>query len=242
MIVAVLFLSVGLAVLLGRRPWRRRLHVGSETDVPDLLRGAATRPAAFAGIRPLFTRRVVPLLGRPPISLAKAHSESLHGRLCRGSRRARLAAEASTGGGVVIDSDLSVGRAVAESLGAVDLDRWQELLDRSRSDDLTARVEGALGSGRQPCRLRVADGIGQEMMVLDGGLLGLGANGCWAVVDTEGELWREARRLAHRQPARAALWLADSVVHRIGVPHEARGRCLVGLAEAALVERAGGVS
>jgi hypothetical protein len=144
------------------------------------------------------------------------------------------------GGGVVIDADLSAGHAVAEALGAVDLDRWQILLDRSRSEDLTARVEGALASGGQPCRLRVADYVGQEMTVLDGSLLGLRTDGCWAVVDEEGDLWRETRRLEKRQPALAALWLADSVVHRIGVPSEARTRCLAALAEAALVERAGG--
>ena len=216
--------------------------MGSDTDVPDLLRGAAMRPGAFARIRPLFTRRVVPLLGRTPISLAKAHSESLRGRLCRGSRLARLAVQAAAGGGVVIDADCSAGRAVAEALGAVDLDRWQEIFDRSWSDDLTARVEGAFGSSGQPCRLSVAKGVGQEMMVLDGGLLGLGTDGCWSVVDAEGDLWRTACRLAQRQPAKAALWLADSVVRRIGVPHEARGRCLASLAMDALVERAGGVS
>ena len=144
---------------------------------------------------------------------------------------------------MVIDAELPAGRAVAEALGAVDLDRWQELFDRSQSDDLTARVEEALGSGGQPCRFRVANGVGEETMVLDGGLLGLGTNRCWAVVDAEGSLWRRALRLVRqRQPARAALWLADSVVRRIGVPGEARGRCLASLAEAALVEQAGGVS
>ena len=179
LLVAVL-VSAGLVVALRSRRWRRHLHVGSETDVPDLLRGAATRPQAFARIRPLFTRRVVPLLGRSPISLARARSESLHGRLCRGSRRTRLATKASMGGGVVIDAELSAGRAVAEALGAVDLDRWQILLDRSRSADLTSKVEEALASGGQRCRLRLAEKVGQEMTVLDGGLLGLSREACWA--------------------------------------------------------------
>jgi hypothetical protein len=240
-IVAVLFLSAGFALFFGRRRWRRRIHGGSENDVPGLLRGAATRPEAFARIRPLFTRRVVPRLGRPPTSLARARKESLRGRLYRGSRRARLAMQASVGGGMVIDAGLPAGRAVAEALGAVDLDRWQDLIDRSWSDDLTAAVERALVSGGQPCRLRVANHVGQEMMVLDGTSLRLGTAGSWVVFDVEGELWRKAHCLARqRQPARAALWLADSVVHRVGVPHEARGRCLAGLAEEALVERAGG--
>ncbi len=243
LIVAALFLSVGFAVLFGRRTWRRHLHVGSETDVPGLLRGAATRPEAFARIRPLFTRRVVRRLGRSPISLARAHRESLRGRLCCGSRRSRLAAQASAAGGVVVDTESPAGRAVAEALGAVDLDRWQELIDLSWSDDLTARVERALGSGGQPCQLRVAKGVGQEMMVLDRNLPRLGTDGSWVVVDAEGDMWRKAHCLAQqRQPARAALWLADSVVQRIGVPQEGRGLCLAGLAGDALMERVGGVS
>lgn len=239
--VAVLFLSAGLALFLGRRRWRRRLRGGSETDVPGLLRGAATRPEAFARIRPLFTRRVVPRLGRPPTSLARARRESLRGRLYSGSRRAQLAVQASAGGGMVIDADLPAGRSVAEALGAVDLDRWQGVIDRSWSDDLTARVERALFTGGQQCRIRVASDVGREMMVLDGNSLRIGFGGSWIVVDVEGELWSKTHRLVmHRQPARAALWLADSVVHRVGVPLEARGRCLAGLAKEALVERAGG--
>jgi hypothetical protein len=186
---------------------------------------------------------VVRRLGRPPISLARARRESLRGRLCCGSRRSRLAAQASAGGGVVVDAELPAGRAVAEALGAIDLDRWQELIDLSWSDDLTARVERALGSGGQPCRLQVVDGVGQEMMVLDRSLLGHGTDGSWVVMDAECEMWRKAHGLAQqRQPARAALWLADLVVRRIGVPQEARGPCLAGLAGDALMERAGGVS
>ena len=143
----------------------------------------------------------------------------------------------------MVDTESPAGRAVAEALGAVDLDHWQELIDRSWSDDLTARVERALGAGGQPCRLRVANGVGQEMMVLDGNLLRLGTDGSWVVVDEEGEMWRKAHSLAQQwQPARAALWFADSVVQRIGMPQEGRELCLAGLAGGALMERAGGAS
>jgi hypothetical protein len=238
-IVAALLFLAGLAVLLGGRTWERRLHVGPKNDLPGLLRGAATRPGAFARIRPVFTRRVVPLLGRPPTSLARARKESLRGRLCRGSAGTRLAEQASTGGGLVIDAEQAAGRAVADVLGAIDLDRWQEVLDSSWSDDVTAEVEAALGAGGQPCRLRVANGLGQETMVLDGGLLGLGTDDCLAIVNAEGDLWRTVRSLTRqREPARAVLWLADSMVHRIGVPYEALGRCLASLAAAAVKERA----
>jgi hypothetical protein len=232
-----ILLVAGSAALLSRRSWKRCFHVDSATDIPGLLRGAATRPGAFARIRPLFTRRVVPLLDRPPISLARARKESLRGSLCVGSRSTRLAARASAGGGAVIDAELPEGRSVADALGAVDLDRWQQIFESSWSDEVTSRVEGALRAAGQPCRLRVGNGVGQEAMVLDGGLLGIETNECLAVVSAKGDLWREVSLLARqREPARAALWLADSMVHRIGVPRQERGRCLARLAEAAIEE------
>jgi len=143
-----LLIVVAAAVVLFRRPWRRSLHPGDGSDLSDLLRGAAARPEAFARIRPLFNRRVVPLLERPPVSLAQARDGLCRGRLGSGSSKSRLAVEAAAAGGMVIDGNSREGRAVAEALGAVDLDRWQEILERSRIEPLTERVEEALVTGR----------------------------------------------------------------------------------------------
>ena len=230
------------AVVLFRRPWRRSLRPGDGSDLSDLLRGAAARPEAFARIRPLFSRRVVPLLKRPPVSLAQARDGLARGRLGSGSSNSRLAVEAAAAGGLVIDGNSCEGRAVAEALGAVDLDRWQEILERSRIEPLTARVEEALDAAGEPCRLRVASKVGQHIAVLDGHAFGLGRRSCRVVVDEESELWRVVCGLGRRRPARAALLLADSVVHLIGVPPQSRPRCLGALAEAALEESGGGAS
>ena len=237
-----LLIVVAAVVVLFRRPWRRSLHPGDGSDLSDLLRGAAARPEAFERIRPLFNRRVVPLLERPPVSLAQARDGLCRGRLGSGSSKSRLAVEAAAAGGMVIDGNRREGRAVAEALGAVDLDRWQEILERSRIEPLTERVEEALDAVGEPCRLRVASKVGQHIAVLDGRAFGLGRRSCRVVVDEESELWRVVCGLDRKRPARAALLLADSVVHLIGVPPQSRPRCLGALAEAALEESGGGVS
>jgi hypothetical protein len=233
---------VAAAVVVVRRSWKRSLHPGDGSDLADLLRGAAERPQAFARIRPLFSRRVVPLLERPPISLAQARAGLRRGRLGSGSSKSRLAVEAAAAGGMVIDGDSREGRAVAEALGVVDLDRWQKILEGSRIEPLTERVEEALDAAGEPCRLRIASDVGQHMAALDGRAFGLGRASCWVVVDEESELWKGVCDIGRKQTARAALLLADSVVHLIGVPPLSRPRCLGTLAEAALMESGGGAS
>ncbi len=237
-----LLVVVAAAVVLVRRSWRRSLRPGDGSDLSDLLRGAAARPEAFAGIRPLFNRRVVPLLERPPVSLAQARAALRRGWLGSGSSKSRLAVEAAAAGGMVIDGDSREGRAVAEALGSVDLDRWQEILEGARIEPLAERVEEALGAAGESCRLRVASEVGQHMAALDGRAFGLGRSSCWVVVDEESELWKVVCDIGRRQPARAALLFADSVVHLVGVPPQSRPRCLGALAEAALVESGGGAS
>jgi len=183
-----LLIVVVAVVVLFRRPWRRSLHPGDGSDLSDLLRGAAARPEAFERIRPLFNRRVVPLLERPPVSLAQARDGLCRGRLGSGSSKSRLAVEAAAAGGMVIDGNSREGRAVAEALGAVDLDRWQEILERSRIEPLTERVEEALDAAGEPCRLRVASKVGQHISVMDGRAFGLGRTSCRVVVECLGAL------------------------------------------------------
>jgi len=236
----VFLVVIAAAVAVARRSWRRSLHPGDGSDLSELLRGAAERPQAFARIRPLFNRRVVPLLDRPPISLAQARDGLRRGRLGSGSRTSRLAVAAAEAGGMVIDGGSREGRVVAEALGAVDLDRWQEILERSRIEAPAERVEEALDAAGEPCRLRIAPEVGQQIAVFDGRAFGLGRGSCRVVIDEESELWKAVCGLGRRQPARAALLLADSVVDAMGVPSQSRHRCLKALAEAALLESGGG--
>ena len=232
--------AAAVALLLGRRAWRRSFQGGGESDLTGLLRGAALRPQVFAHVHPLFNRRVVPLLSGRAISLRQAREQQRLGRLACGRRRSELAVRAAGKGSSVLDGGRTEGVAVGEALGAVDLDRWQELLDRARAEPVALRVEEALAGGGEPARVRVAADVGEVMAVLDGSPLGLGRRSRWVVVDEASELWRVVRGHADERPALAALLLADAVVPRVGATPDVSVRCLAGLADAALCERAGG--
>jgi hypothetical protein len=56
-------------------------------------------------------------------------------------------------------------------------------------------------------------------------------------MDETAELWGVVGRLAKHRPAAAALLLADTLVDRLGVAENSRGRCLEELARDAVFER-----
>jgi hypothetical protein len=215
------------------------VRVGKAEDVVGLLRGAAIRPHAFEGIYSLFSRRLLPLLSGRSISLRGARKAAKNGRLACGSSRSELARRAAEAGGAVLDTDCPECAVVADALAVVDLDRWQETLDRAARDDLTTRVEARLKSAGEPCRIGIADNIGAELAVLDGAGFALGEHDRWVVVDREGQIWQSIVDLGGRWPARAALVLADHVVYRTGAPSSVRQRCLAGLASEAILEASG---
>lgn len=239
---ATVLAAVIAAAVVGARRWRRSVRVGKTDDVVGLMRGAAIRPYAFEGIHSLFTRRLLPLVSGRSISLRRAQKTAKLGRLACGSSRSELARRAAEAGGTVLDMDRPECVVVADALAAVDLDRWQEMLDRAESNDLTILVEARLRSAGEPCVIGIADNIGAEISVLDGAVFGLGGHERWVVVGTEGETWKSVVDLAGRWPARAALVLADHIVHRTGAPPAVRHRCLSGLASDAILEAAAEVT
>jgi transglutaminase-like putative cysteine protease len=239
--VAAVLLAGVMAVVVNRR-WRRSFEAGDADDVLGLLRGAALRPRDFEGIHSLFNRRMLPLLTGASISLARARELAGRGRLACGSPRTELARLAAAGGGAVLDIEHAESRTIAEAMAAVDLDRWQSLLDRATSYPLVVRVEDALAAVGEPCHLQIAAGVGNDIAVLDGAAFGLGSRACWVVVDGTGEPWRVVCELADRYPARAELVLADLVLRRKGAPEKTVAQCLAGLAEKALREASRGRS
>jgi transglutaminase-like putative cysteine protease len=226
------------AALLSRRRWRRSFRAGGAEDLVGLVHGAAVRPRAFEGIHSLFSRRLLGLVSGRSISLARAADLARAGRLACGSRRSRLSRRGARGGGVVLDLDRAESAAAATALAAVDLDNWHELLGRSHGDGLTACIERRLAAVGEPCRIVIADQVGLEMAVLEGAVFGLGENSRWVVVDAGSRLWKSVCRWAEHRPARAALLLADIVVHRTGAPSAVRQRSLSQLALEALHEAA----
>ena len=228
----------GVSILLLIRSRNRAFSRGTSQDIADLVRGAAIRPEAFGGVHTLFSRPLVPLLDGSSISLRRARDEVRKGRLAVGSGLSNLASRAAAGGGSVVDGERAEGAAAADALGAVDLDRWQTMLDRSLPQAVADRVEEALHAVGEPCRLRVARSVGEEIAVLDGRRFGLGRSDVWVIADHSGDAWRAVRTFGDHLPAQAALLLGEAVVERLGVPEGPRSRCLAGLARAALLEQA----
>ena len=225
-----------IAFVVGRRPWRRSFLPGDADDVVGLVRGAAVRPRSFEEIHALFARRLLRLVSGRPISLARVREMARKGRLACGRGRSELARRAAQGGGVVLDLDQAESAAVADVLAAVNLDQWQELLDRAAGNELTAHVEDRLAAAGESRRILIADNPGFETTILDGTAFGLGS--CWTVLDEGSRLWQSIRRWAGRRPARASLSLAEAVVTQTGVSPAVRRRFLSGLALKALLEEA----
>ena len=225
-----------LAIVVARRRWWRSFQGGDRDDIVGLLQGAAIRPRSFEGIHALFSRRLLRQVSGRPISLARVRKMARKGRLACGRGRTELARRAVRGGGVVLDLNQAESAAVAEVLGAVNLDQWQELLDRATGDGLTAHVESRLAAAGEPCRIQVADNPGFEKTVLDGTAIGIGIY--WTVLDKGGRLWQSIHGRAGRWPARAALLLAEAVIHQRGTPQSVRHRCLSKFALEAVLEAA----
>jgi hypothetical protein len=128
-------LGLGAGGLLLRRT-RRELRLDPSADVTDLLRAALERPEAFDGAPAVLAREVVPLLGGAKVALNDAHRLSSAGRLFASRQASALARRAADAGLRVLDTRSAEGRAVAEALGAVDLDVWDAVLAGSRTHPL----------------------------------------------------------------------------------------------------------
>ena len=242
--------AVGMALLLGLLGigaiWtlRRRMVLVQlqSTDVPDLaglLRGALARPEAYREVPALFSRRVVPSLGGSPFSLDRARSLARHHRLAVSARSSPLALRTVKAGLPVIDGSRAEGTAVADALGAIDLDRWSGILDRGREHPLTQHlVEAASGEG-ETWDVIVVDGLSQEIAVLDGRLAGLGRSRRIVAVDGDGALWQRVLRIGGSHPCSATLLVADRVAERLRMSGAGKRRLLSRLATKAVLERAG---
>ena len=233
-VLTITLVVIALGFVFGRRRWWRGFQGGDADDIVGLLRGAAIRPRSFKGIHALFSRRLLMQVSGRPTSLARVHEMARKGRLACGTSRTELARRAARGGCVVLDIDQPESGAVAEVMAAVNLDQWQELLDRATGDELTAHVESRLAAAGEHCRLLVAGDLGVERTILDGTAFGVGFY--WVVLDEGGRLWQSIHSRAGRWPARAALLLAEAVIHRSGAPRAVRHRCLSKLALEAMLE------
>ncbi len=140
---AALLGAVPLLLLLALRRTRRSMVLDPSPDVSRLLQGALRHPDAFREAPAVFHRPLVPLCAGGRASLLQAWTEASQDRLyC--ARHPGTLTRAVARHALVVDATRPEGAAVAAGLGAVDLDHWQRLLDRSHAspplDDIVRRL------------------------------------------------------------------------------------------------------
>jgi hypothetical protein len=213
------------------RRTRRSVHLSDGLDVAALVRGALRHPERVAHAAALFHRALVPCRGGA-LSLSGAQELADGGALYVARRESPLATRARRQGARVVDGAQAAGRAVADALGAVDLDAWSDRLDATGDGGpLLARVNRGLSGGGARFRVRAGEGVGAP------GVLDLPASRD-LLVDAATPWLAAARARAERQPAAAALDVAERASDLVGLPRAEQARLLAPFARAALAEAA----
>jgi transglutaminase-like putative cysteine protease len=234
--VLVLVAVVGVRSVRRAGCTRRVSAPGESADMARLLRGALLRPQAYASVGALYSRPIVPTVDGSTLSLRRARRLARTGRLYRSDRRSQVARDAADRGVPVIDASRGEGRAVADLLGARDLDAWDGLVDRSRGTRATRLVETAAAGCGERWLVKVAPNAPAPVAVHEGEPLGLARATHVAVFAEESRLWRAAEEGKGRC-GRAALLLATVLVDELEVAPKTRALLLADLARRTVQER-----
>lgn len=237
---AVLALLLGgLAVWLGSRT-RRAFKLEDSPDLSRLLQGVLQQPGAFGSISALFHRPLVPLLRGRAISLQRARELAAKGRLYRSERAVPLAERASRSGAVVLDVRAPEGQAVADALGAIDLDGWDDRIAQSWTSPLIEQVNRLLEQRNERWSLRVAPSMTSRVAALDLGALKVklpGVTGTRVVVlDARCGWLTDAESRYATTPQAAVFEVIDQITDHLDLPEDRRAGLLCDGARAALLE------
>jgi len=224
-----------LGALWSRRRVSHRLALDDSVDASEVLRGALRRPESFAHAPAVFTRPLVPLLGGRQVSLRQAQALAEGGELYRSQASGGLAARAAARGAAVVDGSQPCGRAVAGLLGAVDLDRWDGVVERCAPTTFTEALDEVLREHGLPWRTRVAAQAPAALASLEIPRLGMAL----VVLDRSSPLCAAVASAHRERPAVAVLLLADAIAHEVALTTEQRGRLLGQLAGRAVTEAVG---
>lgn len=154
--------ALGLSLLLllrGRT--RRELVLDASGDLSRLLQGALQQPEVFQAVPAVFERPLVPTAGKRALSLMQAKALAGRGQLFRTRQRSALALDALAGGAVVLDDSVEA-RAVADALGAIDLDLWDMLLASATETELLGAASARLCESGEPWRILTSPALGSE--------------------------------------------------------------------------------
>jgi len=232
---------LGLGLMLARRT-RREVALEVGHDLSRLLQGALQQPEAFAAVPAVFQRPLVPTAGGPAISLDDARALAGKSRLYRSRSGSDLATRAIAGGARVLEDRVPEARAVADALGAIDLDPWDRMLAAAIASPLLTAVNAALKAAGERLVVIAATGLGEEVRSLDLQPLRLRGSpwhGRRVVVVGDDNPWlRDAAAALAGRPGAAVFAALDYLAERLDLPAEPRARLLHAAARAAVREAA----
>ena len=232
---------LGLGLLLARRT---RRHVALEVghDLSRLLQGALQQPEAFRSVPAVFQRPLVPTARGRAISLDDARALAGKGQLYRTRSSSEVARRAVAGGAHVLEDRVPEARAVADALGAIDLDPWDRMLAAARETPLLAAVNAAIRDAEERLHVIAADGLGEEVRSLDMAplrLRGTPWHGRRIVAVALDNPWlRDADAAMTTRPRAAVFAALDYLADRLDLPAERRALLLHAAARAAVHEAA----
>ncbi len=175
-------------------------------------------------------------------------------RLFRSSAGSQLARRAAARGVPVIDASTAEGRVLSLALGAVDVDHWSNLLERSSrqrraqhasrqgraqqaaESELSRRINSRLDQSGAFFRLREASGLPEPWIEIPLEDLKLGRR--QVLVDPSHLEFAPVHALADDHPEAAAFTMLDVLLHRIELPESERSRILADFARQAVDEAA----
>jgi hypothetical protein len=225
-----LALAGGGLLALARRP-KRSFRLAASADVAGLVRGALRHPEAVTRVPALLERALIPRLGGGRATLADAQERAEGVGLFVARRESALTRRAAREGGLVLDGARTEARAVAEALGAVDLDEWSARLEGAARSDAVARVNRHLARARVRFRLHATAEEGPPR-VLDL------PRSREIVVSAKSDWLAAAEASATSRPAAAALAVAERVADLLAMPDDQQAALLGPLADEALLEDA----
>lgn len=234
----LLFLLAGWSILGARTS--RAVKLDDTPDLSRLLRGVLQQPGAFAQMSALFTRAIVPCVGGKAISVNRARELAAASRLYATATRPSLVRRALRAKAVVLDTTTPEGSTVADSLGAIDLDRWAGWLDRATQAPLTKAVNATLASRGEDWGVCLAVAMPSAVTVLDLGSLGAKVRHCPSarvvLVDPAAPGIERALEVGARNPKLGALMLLDRLADRLDLERPRRAALLGRAAKEALIE------
>ncbi len=231
----------GLGLVLARRT---RRHVALEVghDLSRLLQGALQQPEAFSSVPAVFQRPLVPTARGRALSLDEARALAGKGQLYRTRSSSEIARRAVAGGAHVLEDSVPEARAVADALGAIDLDPWDRMLVAARETPLLAAVNAAIHDAEERLHVIAAVGLGEEVRSLDMAplrLRGTPWHGRRIVAVALDNPWlRDAAAAMTTRPRAAVFAALDYLADRLDLPAERRALLLHAAARAAVHEAA----